>query len=67
MFKRKPAKRYNFTSDPYTPELKRVIYDAIEDLNDVLALKGKPKLPVEKYEMYEANEAASARERRHHE
>ncbi|CAL4063682.1 unnamed protein product, partial [Meganyctiphanes norvegica] len=52
LFKRKPNKNNHNPEDPYSQQLRDLIYEAIDDVNDILKQKGRKLLPLEKYEMY---------------
>lgn len=61
LFKRKPFKSLPLEVNPFTDELKDLIYKAIDEVNDALAAAGKDTLPLDKYEIYDANEAKEAK------
>ncbi len=54
MFKRKPSKNANLNFDPFTPALRAVIYEAIHAVDQALRERGKAGLPLNKYEIYDA-------------
>ena len=64
LFKRKPSKHVPLDMNPYNAELKNIIYEAIDELNLVLEKKGKPRLPISLYEMYDELEAKISRKQR---
>ncbi|XP_042869946.1 uncharacterized protein LOC122251829 [Penaeus japonicus] len=66
LFKRKPSKNVPLDLNPFTRELKDLIYAAIDDLNNVLRETGKDQLPLEIYELYDGHEAEVARYLRAH-
>lgn len=57
MFKRKPSKNSPLNFDPFTKELRAVIYESINAVDLALRERGKSGLPVDKYEIYDAKEA----------
>lgn len=66
LFKRKPSKNVPLDLNPYTRELKDLIYEAIDELNNVLQEKGKEQLPLDIYELYDRHEAEVAKYLRAH-
>lgn len=66
LFKRKPSKNVPLDLNPYTRELKDLIYEAIDELNNILQEKGKEQLPLDVYELYDRHEAEVARYLRAH-
>ncbi|XP_063853227.1 uncharacterized protein LOC135095990 isoform X2 [Scylla paramamosain] len=63
LFKRKPRRNLDLNFNPFTDELRGLIYDAIDALDVALRERGKEGLPVDKYEMYDKTEADAMRRR----
>ncbi|XP_076062905.1 uncharacterized protein LOC143037994 isoform X2 [Oratosquilla oratoria] len=61
LFKRKPPKNNPLDFDPFTLELKNIVYTAIDEVNRALLSHNKNTLPLELYEMYDNHEAEAAR------
>ncbi|KAK4300816.1 hypothetical protein Pmani_027007 [Petrolisthes manimaculis] len=61
LFKRKPSKSVPLDFNPFTQELKDIVYKAIDDVNSALEVAGKEMLPLDKYEIYDAREAKVSR------
>ncbi|KAK3851335.1 hypothetical protein Pcinc_042009 [Petrolisthes cinctipes] len=61
LFKRKPSKSVPLDFNPFTQELKDLVYKAIDDVNSALEVAGKEMLPLDKYEIYDAKEAKISR------
>lgn len=61
LFKRKPSKNVPLDFNPFTRELKDIVYKAINEVNLVLNQTGKEGLPLDQYELYDQNEAKVAR------
>lgn len=61
LFKRKPSKNVPLDNNPFTQELKNLVYEAIDELNSALKRSGKLPLPLDLYEFYDSHEAEVAR------
>ncbi|XP_045113174.1 uncharacterized protein LOC123505642 isoform X1 [Portunus trituberculatus] len=57
LFKRKPRRNLELDFDPFTEELRGLIYDAIDAVDIALKERGKKGLPVDIYEVYDKAEA----------
>ncbi|KAK7068403.1 hypothetical protein SK128_024683 [Halocaridina rubra] len=61
LFKRKPSKNVPLDFNPFTQELKDLVYEAIDSVNEILKEKGKDGLPLSLYEFYDMLEARTTR------
>ncbi|XP_071528311.1 uncharacterized protein [Panulirus ornatus] len=66
LFKRKPSKNVPLDFNPFTRELKDIVYKAIDEVNLVLKQTGKEGLPLDQYELYDPHEADVAKYIREH-
>lgn len=57
LFKRKPSKNVPLDFNPFTRELKDIVYNAISEVDSALIKTGKKGLPLDKYELYDPWEA----------
>ncbi|XP_045600125.2 uncharacterized protein [Procambarus clarkii] len=62
LFKRKPSKNVPLDFNPFTRELKDIVYKAIAEVDSVLKKTGKDGLPLSKYELYDPWEAKVVRQ-----
>lgn len=63
LFKRKPRRNLELNFDPFTEELRGLIYDAIDAVDVALRARGKDGLPLDMYEVYDKAEADKMRKR----
>ena len=57
LFKRKPRRNLELNFDPFTEELRTVIYEAIYTVDNALRENEKEGLPLDKYEIFDVLEA----------